>query len=146
MKIRWVNICRWMLGVLGISATISSCDWGGFMRVEYGQPNMDYSVKGKVVDSVTGEGVSGIEVMQEPYQSQSDTTAADGSFEIAGNTFPSPELIVGLRDIDSEKDGFYADTTHAIHLTQVENGSGSWYEGYYEAGDVVLKMKKVEKE
>lgn len=144
MNIKWTKACQWMLGILGISATISSCD--GLMRVEYGMPNMDYSVKGKVVDSKTGKGIKGIEVCHEPYLNQIDTTGTDGSFEISGNTWPQDEIQIELKDIDPEKDGSYASSMETVLLEQVKKGTGSWYSGAFEAEGVILKMDEDTKE
>lgn len=149
MKCRWIKLCQWLLGVLGISASIASCtpeSGGGSMLVEYGQPNMDYSVKGKVVDSKTGAGVAGIEVKHEPWGSQIDTTGTDGSFEISGNTWPETNIRVDLRDIDPEKDGNYMNTQATVHLKQVKKGNGHWNEGLFEADDVILKVTKRDNE
>jgi len=148
MKIRWISFCRWMLGVLGISAAITSCEEGPFglgglgggMLAEYGMPTMDYSVKGKVVDSKSGKGVAGIEVYHEYDIDRRDTTGVDGSFQIQGVAFPNTSLEVELHDIDPKKDGEYEDAQATVQLEQVGKGSGSWYSGSYEAKDVVLKM------
>jgi len=144
MKVRWVKLCRWLLGALGISASVSSCD--RIMSVEYGQPHMTYSVKGKVVNSKTGAGIRGIEVSHMPYAEQVDTSGADGSFEIHGETWPASELEVQLRDIDSVKYGTYKSSREEIPLKQVEEGSGSWYFGSFTAEGVILKMEEDGKE
>lgn len=147
MNIKWTKACQWMLGILGISATISSCDNLNLMRVEYGMPNMDYSVKGKVIDSKTGKGIKGIEVSHEPFSThQTDTTGVDGSFEIHGNTWPEKEFQIELKDIDPEKDGSYASKIETVNLKQVKKGSGSWYSGAFEAEGVILKMDEDTKE
>ena len=143
MKFRLVRLCQWLLGILGISASISSCDG---MLVEYGQPNMDYSVKGRVVDSQTGAGVAGIEVSRARYGSQIDTTDADGGFYIEGNSFSSKDFQVSLKDIDLEAHGAYKDALETIQLKQVKEGDGHWYEGAFEAKEVILKMEKQESE
>lgn len=144
MKVKWIRLCKWLLGVLGISASISSCtvEYGPAIQVEYGQPNMDYSVKGKVVDSETGAGVQGIEVSHEMYGKQVDTTGIDGSFEISGNTFPLKEFKVQLKDIDPEKGGSYKSKEEIVPLTKIKDGKGHWNEGTFEARDVVLKAEK----
>lgn len=147
MKCRWIKLCQWLLGVLGISTSISSCTpESGFMRVEYGQPNMDFSVKGKVVDAETGAGVPGIEIAHERWNTQIDTTGIDGSFELSGSAFPGTELKVFLKDIDPEKDGRYKDTEASIKLVQVKPGSGHWYEGTFEADDAVIRIEKQKEE
>ena len=142
MKYRWIRLCQWLLGVLGISASISSCDLLGIMSVEYGQPNMDYSVKGKVVDAKGGGGVAGIEVCHISYGSQVDTTGVDGSFEISGNTDPTEKLHVRLKDTDPAKDGNYKSTEANIQLKKVKDGNGHWFEGTFENSDAVLKVEE----
>ena len=142
MKYRWTRLCKWLLGVLGISASINSCNLLGIMSVEYGQPNMDYSVKGKVVDAKSGEGVAGIEVCHILYGCQVDTTGVDGRFEISGNTFPTEKLQVRLKDIDPAKDGNYRSTVDTVQLKKVKDGSGHWFEGSFENSDAVLKVEE----
>lgn len=132
-------MCQWLLGVMGISASIHSCIPLGF---EYGQPNMNYSVKGKVVDAKSGAGVAGIEVCHIPYGSQVDTTGTDGSFEISGNTFPTEELQLRLKDIDPAKDGNYKSTGTTVQLKQTADGNGHWFKGTFEATDVTLKVEE----
>lgn len=140
MKYTWIRLCQWLLGVLGISAVINSCE--SLMTVEYGQPNMNYSVKGKVVDAKSGAGVAGIEVCHIPHGSQVDTTGTDGSFEISGNTFPAEKLEVYLKDIDPADNGNYKSTGTTVQLKQVEEGKGHWFKGTFEASDAILKVEE----
>ena len=139
MRYRWVRLCQWLLGVLGISASISSCIP---LKFEYGEPNMDYSVKGKVVDAKSGAGVAGIEVCHIPHSNQVDTTGLDGSFEISGNTFPTEKLEVRIKDIDPAKDGNYKSTETTVQLKQVKEGDGRWFKGTFEASGAVLKVEE----
>ena len=139
MRYRWVRLCQWLLGVLGISASISSCIP---LKFEYGEPNMDYSVKGKVVDAESGAGVAGIEVCHIPHGDQVDTTGFDGSFEISGNTLPTEELQLRLKDIDPAKDGNYKSAETTVQLQQTADGKGHWFKGTFEAADVVLKVEE----
>lgn len=140
MKVRWIRICQWLLGFLGIGASVASCH--NAVMTEYGCPSMDYSVKGKVVDSQTGEGVAGIEVSHIRYGTQVDTTNVDGSFEISGNIFPESEFSVDFRDIDPDNNGSYESGSQTIPLVKVKEGKGAWYEGAFEAVDVVVKVEK----
>lgn len=136
-------MCQWLLGILGISAVINSCELlNREMPVEYGQPNMNYSVKGKVVDAKSGAGVAGIEVCRIPHGSQVDTTGTDGSFEISGNTFPTEKLEVRIKDIDPAKDGNYKSTETTVQLKQVKEGDGRWFKGTFEASGAVLKVEE----
>lgn len=147
MKCKWIKVCQWLLGALGISASIASCgDPLGIMLVEYGQPNMDYSVKGKVVDSETGAGVPGIEVSHERWGRQTDTTDANGCFEICGNSFPAENFEVEITDIDPLKDGNYKSAQAVIKLSQVKKGNGHWYNGAFEANDAILEIEKQDAE
>ena len=98
-------------------------------------------------DSKTGKGINGIEVSRAPfYNTQTDTTGVDGSFEIYGNTWPEKEFQIELKDIDPEKDGSYASKIETVNLKQVKKGSGSWYSGAFEAEGVILKMDEDTKE
>lgn len=105
---------------------------------------MNYSVKGKVVDSRTGAGVAGIEVSHSPWGSDADTTGTDGLFSISGDDFPCNTVKVMLRDIDPDKDGKYKADTLTIQLTKIGDGDGHWYGGEYEARDVILKVEEQE--
>ena len=144
MRYRWIRLCQWLLGVMGISAVINSCELlrNREMPVEYGQPNMNDSVKGKVVDAESGAGVAGIEVCHIPHGSQVDTTGLDGSFEISGNTFPTEKLEVRIKDIDPAKDGNYKSTETTVQLKQVKEGDGRWFKGTFEASGAVLKVEE----
>lgn len=103
---------------------------------------MDYSVKGKVVDAESGAGVAGIEVCHIPHGDQVDTTSFDGSFEISGNTLPTEELQLRLKDIDPAKDGNYKSAETTVQLQQTADGKGHWFKGTFEAADVVLKVEE----
>ena len=137
-------MCQWLLGVLGISAVINSCELldNREMPVEYGQPNMNYSVKGKVVDAKSGAAVAGIEVCHIPHGSQVDTTGLDGNFEISGSTFPTEELQLRLKDIDPAKDGNYKSTETTLQLKPTADGNGHWFKPSFEATDVTLKVEE----
>jgi len=135
-----------MLGILGVSAFISSCEGitpstADTTRCMYGVPYINYSIKGKVVDSETGLGVAGIEVAR--MESQIDTTGTDGYFELSGESFSfsADEVELSLRDIDPTKDGNYKSDTVLVRLTEVVNGEG-WFQGQCEAKDLVLKVEK----
>lgn len=145
MKIRWIKACRWLLGLLGTSVAIASCSDINSVNLpscEYGTPSMDFSIKGKVVDSKTGAGIAGIEVSYAHYGVKPDTTLTDGSFEISGNAFYFVDFPVELKDIDPEKDGSYKSVKTTVHLDKVKDGTGSWHWGTFEAKDAVLKMEE----
>jgi len=147
MKENWIRLCRWMLGVLGIGISLSACNKVYYSPVAYGSPYADYSIKGKVVDSLTGVGIPGIEVsnIDDPSK-QVDTTGTDGSFSISGQEgSPFGLIVVDLKDIDSENRK-YKFVRVPITLQEVKEGLGNWHEGYFEAVDVVLKMVENEKE
>jgi len=126
-------------------------------RLEYGVPNADYTVKGTVVDKVTGKPIKGIQVayswtgpvamygtLQTPYvEKASVITNAKGEYALKDN-FSIEEMIpddnsiptfirVFVRDIDEKENGLYSDTilnvdfTNAVH-TGKQKG---WYDGEF---------------
>ena len=116
-----------LLSILGIGVTFSSCDQSD-TRVEYGTPYATFKVNGKVTDEADNE-ISGIRV--EMY---GDTTLTDedGNFNVEASEFPgSADFQIIFEDIDSSENGSYqtADTVVSFVDPEFENGGDSWYEG-----------------
>lgn len=131
------KFCAFLLPILGFT----SCDFLS-LRAEYGTPNADFEIKGKVTDT-NNKPIKGIQVYH-PDSFVSDTvyTEADGTFEISFNTFPptNDEINLTFADIDGTENGEYVDKTESIALTQTTDSKDSWYHGQYSAEDVIVKM------
>ena len=150
-KIRsfWARFCQWALGLLGIGAALSSCnkieDIVGGNLCMYGTPTMDYEIKGKVVDAMSGKAIKGIKI-DRPYSygdAPINTTDSDGKFTITGSAFPRDTLHLIATDIDGSDNGSYSDEKVVVSLKKVGKGDNSWYSGKYAAKDVKIKLKKV---
>ena len=141
-----------LIGLLGFT----NCD---DRSTEYGVPNADYTVKGTVVDKVTGKPIEGIRVgydsrsqiiamygvMPTPYQPKTSvTTNAKGEFNLTenfsfsdfpmdDNSKPIYERSVFIEDIDGEQNGLYSDTILNVDFTNaVHTGKQkNWYDGVY---------------
>lgn len=143
MKDILLNLCRMLLGVLGISA-VSACGDGGDGLVpapEYGVPHADYIVSGKVTDE-SGRPVRGIAVTA-PEEWPKDTvyTSSDGSYELRGEFLPRAEIEVKYFDVDKgENGGWYITTQKSVSLKQQEEGDGRWYDGVFAAFGVDVSM------
>ena len=142
-----------LIGLLGFT----NCDKYG--PDEYGTPNADYTVKGTVVDKVTGKPIKGIRVGYDsnyrigcmygvtptPYQPKASvTTNPKGEFNLTENftisdfpmddrSYPIYERPVFIEDIDGEQNGLYSDTILNVDFTNaVHTGKQKdWYNGVY---------------
>lgn len=147
MKEMFLNICRVMLGLLGISA-VSACNGDPTppdVVAEYGVPHADYVVSGKVTDEA-GTPIKGIQVSSlagDEYHHQCDTvyTDDDGGYEIRGMVdFLGPEVDVRYEDVDGEENGgLFMTEDRKVALEKQEEGSG-WYDGLFAAFGVDVKM------
>ena len=144
-KIRsfWARLCQWALGLLGVGAAVSSCDIIDF-KCYYGCPTMSYEVKGKVLDSETGNPIPGIKVTHHDYEGVPGIlTQNDGTFLLQDNDFPQDTLHIHFKDIDgTDNGGQYASQVVIVDLTQTKKGDGAWDSGTYAASDVTVKMVK----
>ena len=129
MRIKYHKLKNWLLataaGLLGMNV---SCE--RFFMAEYGCPEADYEVKGRV----TTQGnvpIEGIEVSLNEYHA--DTTDADGRYYLSYGNFPYERdtANVTFSDIDGEANGHYADTTVQVvfNRSDLHGGDGHWYEG-----------------
>lgn len=125
----------------------------------YGVPTVDFALKGKVVNS-KGKPVEGVKVMllnsdidpqnipdtpewQMRLRKVSDTTDAQGSFEVSTTDRPWEKLNVMVQDIDGKKNGSYES-----QLIEVEFGDAKpsnrpmkdWHLGTREA-EITIKLE-----
>lgn len=143
--IRLTNIClASLLAIFGFS----NCEEP---RVEYGVPNADYNLKGKIVDKADSKPLKGIRIGFKPYYSEAvvmygvlpipyrtynaDTTDLEGKYnltdrfsidEIQGDT-----VTVYVQDIDGAENGHYQDTIIKVDFSDAQKSGKStdWYDG-----------------
>ena len=136
-----------LLGLLGFT----SCEHFG--SVEYGCPNVSFSLKARVVDEA-GVPIQGIEVRTERgghFEYNTGFSDYQGYIDANGTFRPGTEHgKVQFIDIDGEANGgeFETLTVDIENATQTEEGSGGWYEGAYAAdlGTVTMKLKEKSEE
>lgn len=120
-----------ILSILGFS-----CDPDESL-VEYGMPNADFKVNGTIVDEVSLEKISNIQVIiTDPLSSaiNGDTAYSDenGNYEVGLNTWPSATaFFLKFTDVDGERNGQYLQKDSLVDFTgiEIEGGTGGWYEG-----------------
>lgn len=134
-----VKSCAFLLSLLGIT----SCE--NLFRTEYGTPNAEFQIKGKVTD-MENNPIEGIQVNnQGSFDNEMAYTKADGTFELSFKAFPpsnDSKIDLTFTDVDGAENGEFADKTENISVTKTEEGSGSWYEGLFTADDVTVKMEE----
>ena len=126
MKIKYLKLKNWLLvslaGLLGINV---SCIGG----MEYGCPEADFNVKGKVTDP-DGIPIPGIAVTMD-YQQV--TTDENGLYAVSSNNLQGNvnQFNVIFSDIDSNENGLYKNDTVPVvfQLSELTGGDGHWYEG-----------------
>lgn len=136
--------------MLGISAVVS-CEEiiDDFTpTVEYGCPTMDYEVKGKVVNSESGDGIEGIRISiydGEAYGHFGFTLSGKGGeFVLSGSELHQESLELFVKDIDGDLNGLFNDKQQTVTLSKEKDGDGSWYQGRYSASGVVIEMQEKE--
>lgn len=139
MKQFFLKLCKAVLSMLGVAA-FSSCDILG--AVEYGVPNMDYTVMGKVVNA-RNEALKGIKVKtmnRNGLSGQRDSTYTDasGNFTVSQeHVFPYEKVPIIFED----ESGIYKTDTVDVMLTKVKEGKG-WYNGEFAAENMEITMKE----
>ena len=136
-----------LLGLLGFT----SCEHFG--SVEYGCPNVSFSLKARVVDEA-GVPIQGIEVRTDEggrFEYNTGFSDYQGYIDARGSFWPgTQDGKVQFIDIDGEANGgeFETLTVDIQNATQTEEGSGGWYEGAYAAdlGTVTMKLKEQSEE
>lgn len=129
----------------------------------YGVPTVDFAVKGKVVDG-KGRPIKGAQVIlinsdidpdnlpeTEYWQGRlreiTDTTDAQGNFEVQTTDRPWEKVRVMVRDIDGKKNGSYEDQVTDVDFGEPESGDrpmNRWKLGVRK-GEVTVKMKTKKK-
>lgn len=129
----------------------------------YGVPTVDFAVKGKVLDG-RGRPVKGAQVLlinseidpdnlpetaywQERLREMSDTTDAQGNFEVKTTDRPWEKVRVMVRDIDGKKNGSYDSQLVDVEFGEPESGDramNKWRLGV-KKGEVTVKLKPKKK-
>jgi putative lipoprotein (rSAM/lipoprotein system) len=130
--ISYNQLIVWLIAFLGFS---SSCTkGGGEVIVEYGVPSAKFIVKGTITSSLTQKAVAGVKVtfFNDTYLACSDTTNADGSYEVSLNAFPENHRFpIKIEDIDGVTNVSFAslDTAATFTNSVFSNGNSQWYKG-----------------
>lgn len=149
MKDLFFRFCRWALPLLGVSAAIScdnviqGPDMYGCPVAEYGVPVIEFSVKGKVVDSESNP-IPDIEVSH-AMSYHLVRTDKDGEFNLKAEIydFEMESVTLKFTDTDGEENGGEFMTQSVdIPLTQTEPGDGVWDNGSYSASDVKITLTR----
>ena len=155
--IRLINISlATMLVLLGFS----NCE----PRKEYGVPNADYTVKGKIVDKADLKPIKGIRIGYGRYKNdspvlmygviptdyrtyKSDTTDTNGAFNLTDHfsieEYQSDSIPVFVQDIDGEENGLYQDTIINIDFKDASRSGKpkGWYSGKFTV-EKNIKLKR----
>lgn len=126
---------------------LTGCDWIE-PAVEYGVPNADYVIKGKVTDKESQKPLKNIAVIKKSRHSpKNDTvrTNALGDYELKFNDFPGEDYWVVAKDLEGTDDGgWYGPDSILVNtkqMTQVKKGKGGWYDGIFEKKDANFKLQ-----
>ena len=143
IKHSFLRSSNWLLaGILGIFGfTNTSC------KMEYGTPERDYVIKGKVMDSETKKPVKGIKVETYRCYGAIDTTDIQGSFLLKIWEEGSVDKIgTKFSDIDGIENGLYpSDTIIDIDMKDAKRTkpkSGNWYQGEF-TKTVEIELPKI---
>lgn len=125
-----------MLSLLGFN----SCDIISDMPLEYGTPNANYTVKGKVTDQAN-KPIPGIEVtikrsslpVDHPFNSKilSSDTKGEFSNEFLGEFPRDIVFTLTFTDIDGAQNGEYNSKQESIEIktTELKGRSSGWFAG-----------------
>lgn len=125
-----------MLGFATACDIINSYD-------EYGCPNADFIVKGKVTSKITGESLTSIKVVLGDAYTSNDKiyfygidsliTDNQGNYEVQSSSTPSDTItyVIHFEDIDGTENGSFQslDTSITVIDPQFIGGDGDWYQG-----------------
>lgn len=136
-----------LLSLLGFGTI--ACDNVSMKDVvaEYGCPHINFSLKARVIDEA-GKPIEGIEVQTKDNAFYTDNYSdAEGNIDLKVGMWPDTNIDLVFTDVDGAENGGEFETLElniADKVEQVEEGSGSWYEGGYKAdlGDVVMTLKE----
>ena len=147
MKSFFIKMSKSVLALFGVTI-FTACP--AFM---YGTPYADYEIKGKVVDEITKETVKGVRVIKSEVLSSEglivvdeynkDTLyTSDGTFMFSGREYTFGGYShIKVEDIDSLENGLYESKEVLVKLTQVTRPKqDGWYQGFYQADNVMVEL------
>ncbi len=167
MKFRKLIIRIINLGLASALALLgfSNCE----PREEYGVPNADYSVKGKVIDKSDSKPIKGIRIGFSRYFKndypvlmygvlptdyriyKADTTDVNGAYNLTDHfsieEYQSDTIPVFVQDIDGEENGLYQDTIINVDFKDATRSGKpkGWYDGKFTVEkNIELKRKSNE--
>jgi putative lipoprotein (rSAM/lipoprotein system) len=132
--ISYNQLIVWLITFLGFSSSCTKDNGGGEVIVEYGVPSAKFIVKGTITSSTTQKAVKGLKVSIFDNNSLtcSDTTNADGTFEVSLIEFPENHRFpVKVEDIDGATNNSFASLDTAATFTNpvFTNGDSHWFQG-----------------
>lgn len=160
------RVVKWLLGVLGFSSVVTSCETiEDIIRgpvAMYGCPSADYVFNVEVEDLESGSPIEGIRVSAiergehqywdsetgiayyEPY---TDTlavgfTSAEGKVTLTHNSFPRDKHEIVADDVDGEQNGNYASAAVEVTFGSKDykgEGENGWYVGTA-TEDITIKL------
>lgn len=123
----------------------TACDTEKEIPVEYGTPNNNFKVQGKVTDK-SGRPIPGIEVRNR-FSHKKTTTDAKGSYTLEGKGF-AHSADLRFVDIDGPANGGeFAEKQVVIDFTEDDRtapGDKKWYSGAYARKDVDAQLEEKE--
>lgn len=141
------------MGAAGLLGVNLGCDreTGGQTWCEYGVPEVEFEVKGHVTNR-SGEPIAGIVTrmvdidygVTDSAVYSSDTTDADGRYDMTSRFYGHLAVDVEFKDIDGPQNGEYADTTVSVSFSDADHigGDGNWYLGHATRElDITLREK-----
>ena len=160
MSKTFIRILNWTLAVLLVLLGFSNCD----PVDEYGVPNADYNLKGKVVDMADAKPIKGIrigyyggyinqvdmyKVSRNPnVRFNADTTDVKGEYNFTQNSaiIPDDEITVYVVDIDGDENGLYRDTVINVNFENAAKSgkTRNWYGGKLSLNLDIELTKKIE--
>jgi putative lipoprotein (rSAM/lipoprotein system) len=124
----------WALGIVGCRTLAAP---------EYGMPHADFDLDGKVMRAGTTTGIPGIEVSFAGATAIADASG-DWAISVDGVFTCASDCQLTARDLDGDANGSYEDKSVEFSATQVTDGSGTWYDGEWEAHDINVEMEPTE--
>lgn len=145
---RLINFLMVLLGfgASGCSALLDESTFDDDVVAEYGCPHVIFHLSARVVDE-EGTPIKGIEAYcnGSPLGYENEASDAEGNINIVdAYVWPGAQYEVEFIDPDGEANGGEFETLKldiTDKVEQVEEGSGSWYDGGFmaELGDVTLE-------
>ena len=122
--------------VLGSALGVAGCPFAA----EYGMPHADFDLDGKVVESGTDTPIQGVQVDFDGFTATTDGSG-DWAISAEGAFACGPPCQVMATDVDGDANGSFEEVTTDFVAEKVTEGSGSWYEGEWEAHDIEIEME-----